>query len=92
MEHNPENRMAAPKNRGRPIPSTTTPLPEPVQHVDVPQGPLAGIICPCCGRGMVPRRDRTQESKCYARCTLCSGRMLLTFRPDGRYDQVRRVP
>ena len=91
MQDNIQNRTADVRGRGRPPKSIPTPLPEPVENIEVPQKPLPGITCPCCGRGMVPRRDRVQENKCYARCSLCDGRMVLTFENSGKYVSVRRL-
>ncbi len=72
MDDNLSDRMAAPKNRGRGRPPKTEVenRPPPIEAGPVPL-PL-GWICPCCGRGMVPKvlRSVSQELK-YCSCTLC---------------------
>lgn len=92
MENDLADRMSPPPRRRGPLPGqTTTPLPQPAEVVEIPQPPLQGIRCPACGRHMVPRRDRTEgAAKCYARCTLCPARMVITFM-DGKPATVRLV-
>lgn len=68
MRQNGRDRMARPVDREG--------VPVPVQRVEVPQPALRGVICPCCGRGMVPRRTGTRPGRVYASCTLCGGRMV----------------
>jgi hypothetical protein len=91
MESNIHNRVAGARKAGRPIGSKSEPLPEPVEIVEIPQPPLTGIRCPSCGRSMVPRKDKTvPPSKCYAHCSLCAARLVLTH--DGnKYVSVRRI-
>ncbi len=90
MDENLPNRMAPPPRRRGPSPSTTpTPLPQAAEHVDVPQPPLAGLRCPACGRGMVPRRRATNGGKVYATCALCGVNLVLTF--DGERAATVRV-
>ena len=87
------DRMASTRRRGPQAKDLLTPLPipQPAEVVDVPQPPLTGIRCPGCGRGMVPRRDGSNGAKCYAQCTLCGVRMVLTFSADGIPRMVRLV-
>jgi hypothetical protein len=95
MEESLNDRMAQPGRRRGPQPGqSVTPLPmiQPAEVVEIPQPSLTGIRCPGCGRSMVPRRDRTEgTAKCYARCTLCPARMVLTF-ADGLPATVRLIP
>lgn len=91
MEDPHFNRQASPRRRGPQPGQQTTPLPEPAEVVDIPQPPLTGIRCPACGRAMMPRRDRVESAaKCYASCTLCGARLVLTY-TDGRPATVRVV-
>jgi hypothetical protein len=92
MEEPTTNRMEIPPRRRGPQPGqTTTPIPQPAEVVEIPQPALIGLRCPSCGRHMVPRRDRTEgAAKCYARCSLCPARMVITF-VDGKPSTVRLV-
>ena len=69
METHLNNRGNGPK-RGRP-PKESAPAPAPLEAVQVA---VTGVRCPCCGRGMVPKRINAPTGQDYQRCTLCGGR------------------
>lgn len=93
MHESHSDRMANPRRRGTGFGPTATPLPQKAEVVEIPQPPLTGITCPNphCRCDMVPRRDRVEgAAKCYAHCTRCGARMVLTF-ADGKPATVRLV-
>ncbi len=59
--------------------------PQALEVVDVP--PPIDLLprvlpmrCLCCGRGMVPRITRTRPNQRVITCSLCNGRMTITYR------------
>lgn len=96
MDDNLNDRMAQTRKRGRPpkhgvgaqLDRPIDDQPQPVHRVEIP---IVGIRCPGCGRSMVPRRDRVQDGKAYAHCTLCGVRLLMSLDDLGRPAFVRRV-
>ena len=79
MEQNINNRQA--RGRGRPTKAEVESRPAPVEAVTNVPVPV-GTICPCCGRGMVPKVLRVEASKRTLLCTLCARRFKM-FLPDG---------
>lgn len=71
MENNIQNRQASPKKRGRPTKAEIESRPVPIPADPIPLN--VGRICPCCGRGMVPKVLRSTENVKYCSCTLCGG-------------------
>jgi hypothetical protein len=73
MDNSPTNRMnTTSKKRGRPPKEVVAARPEPT-----PMQPAAvtvsGLVCPCCGRAMVPKSLRVTDGIRYNRCTSCGG-------------------
>lgn len=66
------------KKRGRPTKAEAQDRPFAQPSPDVPV-PVTGCICPCCGRGMVPKVIRSNSSGSNNRCTLC-GKLFRRFR------------
>lgn len=89
MDNDHPDRMAAARKRGPPIGPQLTPPPEPAEIVEIPQPSKSGLRCRSCGVTMIPRRDRVESAaKCYATCSRCPQRMVLTF-DKGRISTVR---
>ena len=69
----PVNRQT---KRGRPTAAEVETRLPPVPELPV-ELPVAGMVCPCCGRAMVPRRLKTlPQGSTYNKCSMCGG----TFR------------
>jgi hypothetical protein len=69
----PNNRQVDPANkRGRPRKEVVEARPEPIPADPIPLP--VGRICPCCGRGMVPKVLRGTNDVKYCACTLCGGK------------------
>jgi hypothetical protein len=83
-----KNRMAEPETRN-PKPSPE-PLPAPAVAVSVPVA-TPGLICPCCGRGMVPRVYSTRDKGRYASCSLCAGKFFFTTDAANKPISARRL-
>jgi hypothetical protein len=69
METNLTNRGAS-KKGGRPRKEVIAARPEPIQMHEVPLR-IAGCMCPCCGRAMVPKVLRGTDLAKSCVCTLC---------------------
>jgi hypothetical protein len=87
MENNPSNRMASTRKRGNPGSEEILARGQPEPLVEIgtaaPKLPtVKPMICPCCGRGMTPKIVRTEPTKRYINCTLCGGKMTLTYRTN----------
>lgn len=74
MKQDLRNRGMSPVNPPVNPPGTLVPR----QEVMLPQPPIQGVICPCCGRGMVPRKTGVKPGRTYAECVLCGGKMVFT--------------
>jgi hypothetical protein len=70
MEVNLNNRGAK-KRGGRPRKEIVEARPEPVPLMEVPLR-IAGCVCPCCGRAMVPKVLRGTDLAKTCVCTLCA--------------------
>lgn len=78
------NRMATVKKRGRPSNAEIAARAPAVPVVEVmvqpdPLPALAGIVCPCCGRSMIPRIVRTDGNERTVVCAFTGRRMLITY-------------
>ncbi len=74
MDENIPNRMttsAKKRGPGRPTKAEIDARPAPIPADPIPLP--VGRICPCCGRGMVPKVLRGTNTEKYCKCTLCGG-------------------
>ncbi len=79
------------RNRGRPTKDTPTEPYLKAQLVEVTLPPINGLICPHCGRAMVPRVINTAGVQRTISCTLCGGRMRAIYEEDGMPVLVRKL-
>ncbi len=85
MDENIPNRMSSPnkRGRGRPPKEEVENRPAPIEAGPVPLP--VGWICPCCGRGMVPKVLRSVSPGLkYCSCTLC-GKGFKLYTQAGRW-------
>ncbi len=83
MDDNVQNRMSTgAKKRGRPPKAVieARPTPTPMQPAAVT---VSGLVCPCCGRAMVPKYLRVVEGVRYNRCTSCGGQFKVWLNNQG---------
>ena len=76
-----------PKKRGRPKKDRPDNPVLPAQEAPLP--PVMGLVCPCCGRAMVPRVVNTAGLQRTLLCRLCGGRIRATYGSNGRPAYVR---
>lgn len=93
MESEIQNRMATPAKRGRPSNAELAARTPAVPVIEVmvqpePLPALAGILCPCCGRSMVPRIVRTDGNERTVVCVFTGRRMAITYQ-DSRPLRAR---
>ncbi len=83
METNLNNRGANNPKRGRPSKEEIAARPDPIEYqaVDVV---TAGVLCPCCGRGMVPKTLRRDDAVWSCRCSMCGGRFNVRRMQSGK--------
>lgn len=82
-----QNRMATPgKKRGRPTKAAIEARP-PAKLFEPAAVTVSGMVCPCCGRAMVPKVLRVTDSGKYCRCTSCGGQFRVYL--DGTHRKVQ---
>jgi hypothetical protein len=84
MDNNTDNRMTTPRKRGpgRPPKAEIEARPPATPLVDNVPLPV-GMICPCCGRGMVPKILRSDDAAKTCTCTLCAKRFKISRAKSG---------
>ncbi len=81
------NRMSTTgKKRGRPPKAVIEARPEPKLY-EPAAITVSGMVCPCCGRAMMPKILSAGEYGKYCRCTLCAKRFRIYM--DGPVRKVQ---
>ncbi len=89
----PLNRMSGTRKRGRPTNAEieARSAPEPVVEAMVTLPPVTGLICPHCGRAMVPRVLSVQPKRRYVSCTSCGRNLTLTYTAEKPKGMVQKI-